>query len=56
VSGFEDVFQFWAPNKSDVPVILHELEQWSSRLPKTTHTEVSPFLGIDSPLPKFPCC
>ena len=56
VSGFEDVLQFWAPNKADVAPILHQLEAWNTRLPDGTHTEVNPFLGIKSSLPAFPCC
>jgi hypothetical protein len=56
VSGFEDVLQFWAPNKADVAPILHQLEAWDQRLPAGTHTEVNPFLGIKSSLPTFPCC
>jgi hypothetical protein len=54
VSGFQEVIWFWAPNKSDVPTILRQLEEWNAHLPSGTHTEVKADLGIDSPLPKMP--
>ncbi len=54
VTAFDDTLQFWAPDKSMVVPILHQLEAWNGRLPSGTDTEVNPL--YTSPLPPFPCC
>jgi hypothetical protein len=55
-SAFEDVLQFWAPNKSDVEPLFRQLVEWDGRLPEGTHTEMNPFLPYKSNLRTFACC